>query len=116
MSVSSPTLVALVRLVALVNHRPTSVATDVTASSGNSGATGTAVSSRHPFGSVMALLAQRAAPILTGAQVGDQVVAVGKKHATVDTDVVASVHLVVAVSRAAYDTLLLAVRPLRAVD
>ena len=114
MSVSSSTLVTLVGLVALVNHGPTSITTNVTASSGNP--TADAISSRHPFGSIEALLAHRAGPILTGAQVGNEVMAVSKKHATVNANVVASVHLIIAISRGASDTLWLSVRPLGAVD
>lgn len=106
-SVAPPTLVALVRLVALVDHGLTGPAPAPPAP---------AVSSRHALGSVQTLLAQRAGPILAGTQVGDEVVAVGEEHAAVHANVAASIHLVGAVSRGPGGALLLAVWPLRPVD
>lgn len=53
-SVSSSTLVTLMGFVTLVNHWPPSIATNITASSSDS--TTNAISSRHPFGSIQALL------------------------------------------------------------
>lgn len=93
--VSSPTLVTLVRLITLVNHGPTSIAANVSAASRDPAAD--AVSPGHPFSSIQALLAQRATPVLTGAQVRDKVVAISKEHPTINTDVTATIHFISAV-------------------
>lgn len=54
MSVSSATLVALVGLITLVDHRPTSISAKVAASACNSAAH--SISSRHSLGSIETLL------------------------------------------------------------
>lgn len=55
MSVSSATLVALVGLVTLVDHGPTSASADVAASASDPAAH--SVPSGHPFGSIQTLFA-----------------------------------------------------------
>ena len=101
--VSSATLVTFMGPVALFTHRPAAISSNISASASNP--TTDSLSSGHPFGSVQALLAQAPRSVLARAKVSDQVVTVRKKHSAVHANVIASIHLVIAVGRGSHNSL-----------
>lgn len=104
MPVTSPALVAPMWPIVRAGHLPVA----------HSAAAGPSTTT-HPFSSVQ-VFAQHSASPLAWAQVSDQVMAICKEHATVNANVVPSIHFAISTRAAAPQALSGATRSRRSVD